>query len=173
YGLEALLLAGMGRVILHREHATDALRLFQFARNAARAAGSHAELARLYENEAWAYALVGRPEQVADALARAEHERGQIVAGQEPFAFHGAAQENPAAALEYLAAAHWMLARVDDRSAARSAELAVDVTTRPLAADDLQLAGRGLALTQTMHATGLLRCGERERGFAAAHAAVD
>ena len=30
-----------------------------------------------------------------------------------------------------------------------------------------------MALAQTMHATCLLRCGERERGLTVAHAAVD
>jgi predicted XRE-type DNA-binding protein/tetratricopeptide (TPR) repeat protein len=174
----ATLLWSMGRVSLHQEHATDALRFFQLGLIAAEDAGSHAEMARLYANEAWAYALVGKPRLVADAQSRADHEYGQVV-GQGPFAFHGAAQQAatcPAAALEYRAAAHWMLARGEDRAAARSAELAVDLTTRVLAADDpqsLRTAARGLALDQTMHATGLLRLRERERGLAAAHAAVD
>src|SRR5262249_33492170 len=55
----ATLLWSMGRVSLHREQVADALRFFQFGRVAARAAGSHAESARLYANEAWAYALSG------------------------------------------------------------------------------------------------------------------
>jgi antitoxin component HigA of HigAB toxin-antitoxin module len=172
--LAASLLWQMGRVSLHREQVTDALRFFQFSRASAQAAGSHAELARLYANEAWAYALADQPELVAEALGRAEHEYGQVAAGQEPSTFHGAAHylgtysdDMPG----YVAAAHWMLARGDDRSAARSADTAVDVTTGILAADNLP--GRFLALSQTMHATALLRSGERERGLTAAHTAVD
>ena len=173
-GLAATLLWSMGRVSLHREHAADALRLFQLAQVAAQDAGSHAELARLHANEAWAYALLGQPDRVADALARADHERSRVVADRETLTFHGAARYDASSsedALGYVAMAHWMLARGDGSPATRSAELAVATATRLLAEHDLR--GRCLAMRQTMIAGSLLRSGERQAGINAAHVAVD
>ena len=83
-GLAAQLLWRMGRLYLHGEHAPEALRMFQFAQLAAQDAGSHAELALLHQNEALAYALLGQPAQVADALARAEHERAWLPTTRRP-----------------------------------------------------------------------------------------
>jgi transcriptional regulator with XRE-family HTH domain len=174
-GLVAALLWRMGRVSLHREHAADALRFFQLAQMAAQDAGSHAELARLHANEAWAYALLGQPKQVADALARADHERSRMVADREAFTFHGAARYEASfkedAAL-YRAKAHWILARGnDDPSTTRDAELAASISARLLAADGR--AGRNRAFDQTILAGSLLRSGEHDAGMAAAHTAVD
>ncbi len=170
----ASLLWWMGRVCLEQEHVTDALRFFQLAHLVAEDAGSHAELARLHANEAWAYALLGQPRLVKEALARADDERGRIVASEEPLTFHGAARyqaSQPDVALAYVATAHWLLARADDPATARNAELAVEFSTRILAADNLP--GRLLAGRQAMLAGALLCAGERETGLAAAHEAVD
>jgi hypothetical protein len=174
--LTASLLWQLGKIDLEREHPTDALSFFQFARLAAQDAGSHAELARIHAGEAWAYALVGQPKLVEDALARSGHEGGQVVAGQEPPRFHGAAHfwsTYSDCAPSYVATAHWMLARGTDRSAARSAELAAVVTTRILAGDKPRLPGVRLALRQTTLAGALLCARERDTGLAAAHEAVD
>jgi tetratricopeptide (TPR) repeat protein len=170
----ASLLSSMGWVSLEQEHAADALRFFQLAHLAAEDAGSHAELALLHAREAWAYALLGQPNLVADALARADDERGRVVASEEQVTFHGAAQFEASHANDALACvafAHWLLARADIPAAARSAELAVDGSTRVLAADNLP--GRLLALRQVTLAGAMLCAGERETGLAAAHEAVD
>jgi hypothetical protein len=180
--LAAHLLGAMGYVSLEREHPTDALRFFQLAQLAAQDAGSHAELARLHAKEAWAYALIGGAELVADALDRADYEYSLALAAQEaaqePSTFHGAAwylaaqSDDP---LDYFATAHGVLARAaaqgNERSAAHHAELTVDSSTRLLAADNLP--GRLRALRQITLADALLRAHERDTGLAAAHEAVD
>jgi hypothetical protein len=175
--LAAHLLGAMGRVSLEREHATDALRFFQLAQLAAQDAGSHAELARLHANEAWAYALVGEPKLVTDALDRAGHEYGHALAARKPSSFHGAAwylaaqSDDP---LNYFASAHGILARAaagNQRSATHHAELTVGASTQLLAADSLP--GRLRATRQITLADALLRAHERDPGLAAAHEAVD
>jgi len=175
--LAAHLLGAMGRVSLELEHATDALRFFQLAQLAAQDAGGHAEMARLHANEAWAYALIGKPKQVADALDRADHEYGQALAAPIPATFHGAAwyltaqSDDP---LNYFAAAHGILARAgssNDRSATRHAELTVATSTRLLAADNLP--ARLRATRQITLADALLHAHERDTGLAAAHQAID
>jgi tetratricopeptide (TPR) repeat protein len=175
--LTANLLWAMGRVSLEQEHAPDALRFFQLAQIAALDTGSHAELARLHSNEAKAYALLGKPQLVEDALARAGHEYSHALAAQEPATFHGAAwylalqSDDP---LFNFAVAHGILARSNDgidRSATRSAELAADTSTRLLAPNNLP--GRLRALRQITLADALLCARERETGLTAAHQAVD
>jgi hypothetical protein len=173
----ASLLFWMGRVSVEQEHATDALRFFQLAQLAAQDAGSHAELARLHANEAWAYALVGEPKLVTDALDRADQEYGRALAAPQPVTFHGAARYLAAQSddpLNYYATAHGILARAaagNQRSATHHAELSVNASTRLLAPDNLP--GRARAMRQITLADALLRAHERDPGLAAAHEAVD
>jgi hypothetical protein len=173
--LAANLLWRMGRVHLEREQVTDALRFFQLAQIAALDCGSHAELGRLYANEAWAYALTGQPTLVADALARAEHENSLALAEPGPSAFHGAARYLASShgydPLFYVARTHGLLARGTGRSATRSAELAMDAAARLLAAENLP--GLSLAMRQTTRAGAMLHARERDAGLTAAHDAVD
>jgi len=174
-GLVAQLLWKMGRVYLDEEHAPEALRMFQFAQLAAQDAGSHAELASLHQNEALAYALLGQPMQVADALARAEHERGLMAGSAEAASFHGAARFNAAVRgdlLCYEAWAYTLLAR-QHGLASRGGERAVRISEQLLApAVAGTRGGVSRSLDQTMLAAGLLHSGERDAGITAAHAAV-
>jgi transcriptional regulator with XRE-family HTH domain len=178
--LTAALLWAMGRVYLYQDHTTEALRLFQLAQMAAQDVGSHAELARLHMNEALAYALLGQRTQMADALARAEHERSLVVPNEEATTFHGAAQYDAMAQgddAHYEVRAHWILSSDRDASttaAIAAAERAINASSRllaPAVADTRP--ARCRSLDQTMVAGSLLRSGERNAGIAAAHKAVD
>ena len=175
--LVAHLLRRMGQVYLDGEHALEALEMFEFAQPAALAAGSHAELTSLHQNEAGAYALLGQSTQVADALARAEHERA-LMAGTlfpEAGSFHGSAQFNATARGEgdrYEAWAYALLGRhpgLATRSGERAARISQQLLA-PAVADTRPAVSR--AFDQTLLAAGLLHSGERDAGIAAAHVAV-
>jgi transcriptional regulator with XRE-family HTH domain len=176
-GLTAVVLVCMGRVSLHQEHADDALRMFQLAQLAAQDIGAHAELARLHGHEAQAYALLGQPRRMTEALARAEHEYGRVVAGREPASLHSAALwdatfAGDAAANE--ANAQWALARVGDSAlTTRAGERVAHISTQLLASS----AGDRPAISQARDrirlAGGLLCSGDRAAGIAAGHAAVE
>ncbi len=177
HALVAHLLRRMGQVYLDGEHALEALQMFQFAQPAALAAGSHAELTSLHQNEARAYALLGQTTQVADALVRAEHERG-LMAGTlfpEAASFHGSAQFNATARGEgerYEAWAYALLGRhrgLATRSGERAARISQQLLA-PAVADTRPAVSR--AFDQTLFAAGLLHSGERDAGIAAAHEAV-
>jgi transcriptional regulator with XRE-family HTH domain len=177
HALVAHLLRRMGQVYLDGEHALEALQMFQFAEPAAQDAGSHAELTSLHQNEALAYALLGQSTQVADALARAEHERG-LMAGTlfpEAASFHGSAQFNATARGEgdYFAAWAYALLGRHHGLATRSGERAARISQQlldPAVADTRP--GVSRAFDQTLFAAGLLHSGERDAGIAAAHEAV-
>ncbi len=175
HALVAHLLGWMGKVYLDGEHALEALQMFQFAQSAARDAGSHAERANLHQNEALAYALLGQSTQVADALARAEDERGLMAATPEAASFHGCAQFNatvPGERESYEAWAYALLGR-HPGLATRSGERAARISQQllgPAFADTRPAVSR--AFDQTMLAAGLLHSGERDAGIAAAHEAV-
>jgi hypothetical protein len=177
--LVAHLLQRMGKVYLTGEHALEALQMFEFGEAAALAAGSHAELTSLYQNEALAYALLGQATQLADALARAEHERALMAATPEAASFHGSAQFNAttrgegecveAFAYALLGQHHVQNHGLATRSSERVVRISQQLLT-PAFADTRP--GVSRALDQTMFAAGLLHCGERDAGIAAAHEAV-
>jgi tetratricopeptide (TPR) repeat protein len=64
----------LGRVSLHQGEPDEALHLFGLGQLAAQQSGCHASIAILHANTAWAYALLGAPEQVTDSLTRARGE---------------------------------------------------------------------------------------------------
>ena len=68
----------LGRVSLHLQQADEALHLFGLGQLVAQNCGCLASVAILHANEAWAYAMQGRPAQVKDALARAQGELDRI-----------------------------------------------------------------------------------------------
>src|SRR5262249_38814978 len=177
HALVAHLLRRMGEVYLDGEHAWEALEMFQFAQPAALAAGSHAELTSLHQNEAGAYALLGQSTQVADALARAEHERGMMAGTLFPEAasFHGSAQFTVTSRrdADYFAAWPYALLGRHPGLATRSGERAARISQQLLTsavADTRPAVSR--AFDQTLLAAGLLHSGERDAGIAAAHDAV-
>lgn len=79
---DLVLIAGafyrLGRVSLHQQRAREALRLWQLGQIVAQDSGCLAAVAVLHANEAWAYAVLGADDRVADALARAEGELGRV-----------------------------------------------------------------------------------------------
>jgi tetratricopeptide (TPR) repeat protein len=68
----------LGRISLHLRQADEALHLFGLGQLVAQDSGCLASVAILHANEAWAYAMQGRPAQVRDALARAQGELDRI-----------------------------------------------------------------------------------------------
>lgn len=80
-GMVAAALYRLGRVNLHLEHPSDALRALQLGQMAAQDVGSYADLARLHLSAGWAYALLGQPQRMTDSFSRAEHELGLALAG--------------------------------------------------------------------------------------------
>jgi len=72
--LMANVLYRMGRVYLEREAPDDALKLFQLGQIAAQESGAEIAVAVLCANEAWAYAMMGLPEQTQKMLGRAQDE---------------------------------------------------------------------------------------------------
>jgi tetratricopeptide (TPR) repeat protein len=72
--LVANILYQLGRVSLHQGEPQEALHLFGLGQGAAHQSGCQAGAAILYSNIAWAYAHLGREDQVVDFLARAGDE---------------------------------------------------------------------------------------------------
>ncbi len=68
----------LGRISLHLQQADEALHLFGLGQLVAQNSGCLASVAILHANEAWAYAMQGKPAQVKDALARAQGELDRI-----------------------------------------------------------------------------------------------
>jgi transcriptional regulator with XRE-family HTH domain len=68
----------LGRVSLHQGEPEEALHLFGLGQHAAQQSGCRASVAILNTNTAWAYALLGVPEQVTDFLARARSELDRV-----------------------------------------------------------------------------------------------
>ncbi|MGH3736187.1 MAG: hypothetical protein ACRDT6_11290 [Micromonosporaceae bacterium] len=85
---DLVLIAGafyrLGRVSIHQQRAREALTLWQLGQIVAQDSGCLAAVAVLHANEAWAYAMLGADERVADALARAEGERGRVDTAEVP-----------------------------------------------------------------------------------------
>ena len=78
-GLVANILYRMGRVYLHNDAAGEALKMFQLGQIAAQESGSALTVAVLCANEAWAYGMLDRPDQVQRMISRTrdEFERAQ------------------------------------------------------------------------------------------------
>lgn len=85
---DLVLIAGafyrLGRVSIHQQRAREALTLWQLGQIVAQDSGCLAAVAVLHANEAWAYAMLGADDRVADALARAEGERGRVDTEEVP-----------------------------------------------------------------------------------------
>ncbi|MEU7765030.1 hypothetical protein AB0B25_07900 [Nocardia sp. NPDC049190] len=73
----------LARVALHQHDPVSALKLVQFGQIPAAEAGDVGVRAQLQATAAWAYAMMGRPREMADSLSRAEHDM-QLAAANEP-----------------------------------------------------------------------------------------
>lgn len=76
--MSASILYRLGRVSLQERRPGEALKIFQLGQISAQQVGDVAESARLHANEAWAYAMLGRRQQMQDALAHTEDLLGQV-----------------------------------------------------------------------------------------------
>ena len=72
--LVAKMLYGMGRLQLHRGLVVDGLKFLQLGQLAAQESGCGLAVAMLCANEAWAYALLGQPQQAFKSIGRAQDE---------------------------------------------------------------------------------------------------
>lgn len=72
--LVASVLYRMGRVYLHYQEPNEALKLFQLGQIAAQESGSALTVAVLCANEAWAYGMLNRPDQVQKMIGRTKDE---------------------------------------------------------------------------------------------------
>ncbi|MBQ0922371.1 helix-turn-helix transcriptional regulator [Saccharopolyspora endophytica] len=72
--LVASVLYRMGRVYLHYQEPNEALKLFQLGQIAAQESGSSLTVAVLCANEAWAYGMLNKPDQVQKMVGRTKDE---------------------------------------------------------------------------------------------------
>ncbi|WP_249124358.1 helix-turn-helix domain-containing protein [Saccharopolyspora erythraea] len=72
--LVASVLYRMGRVYLHYQEPNEALKLFQLGQIAAQESGSALTVAVLCANEAWAYGMLNKPDQVQKMVGRTKDE---------------------------------------------------------------------------------------------------
>jgi hypothetical protein len=174
--MAAALLHGMGGISLHQGLPADALQFFQLARMRAKATGNHGAIAVLHAYEAWAYALLHQPKQVAHSLTLAEHERGVATAddvgagGLDAFVTGRSPDRLAHQVATCGGTALCLLAGHGRQPDTRSAEQAVQ-TLSPLTTADRPR--RSHAFDQISLAGSLLRAGERDAGIAAGNAAVD
>ncbi|GAA1994580.1 XRE family transcriptional regulator [Amycolatopsis minnesotensis] len=163
--LRAKILFQMGRVFLHRGDADGALKMFQLGQAAAQDADSPRALALLHLNSGWAYAELGKAQQVGSLLARAEDEMGRDPGPASTptwLGFMGQAE------IDGISAMAWNALAAHDRSyadkallhATRSYEQRPDTDARSRASDLVTVAANQL------------RAGNVDAGLTAAHAAL-
>ncbi len=82
--LAAGILYRMGRVYLHYHEPNEALKLFQLGQLSAQDSGSPLTVAVLCANEAWAYGMLNRPNQVQEMLGRTKDEFARANLAEAP-----------------------------------------------------------------------------------------
>lgn len=164
--LVANILYRMGRVYLHQDAATDALKLFQLGQLAAQEAGSELAVAVLCANEAWAYAMLGK----------AEHAQKQINRTKDEFsrADHSGAESwvrffDETDLYAMIGTVHTVLAQKADR---RYTKFAIPALSKAIDAygDDM---ARSKAFTMSALATNHLMEGDVDHGVRIGRSAVD
>ena len=83
-GLVASVLYRMGRVYLHYQEPNEALKLFQLGQIAAQESGSALTVAVLCANEAWAYGMLNKPDQVQKMVGRTKDEFARANVAEAP-----------------------------------------------------------------------------------------
>jgi len=83
-GLMSNVFYRMGRVYLHYNEANEALKMFQLGQIAAQESGSELAVAVLCANEAWSYAMLGKPELAVKLIGRARDEFARAKLGEAP-----------------------------------------------------------------------------------------
>lgn len=84
HGLLASVLYRMGRVYLHHQEPNEALKLFQLGQIAAQESGSALTVAVLCANEAWAYGMLNKPDQVQKMVGRTKDEFARAQSSEAP-----------------------------------------------------------------------------------------
>jgi transcriptional regulator with XRE-family HTH domain len=82
--LVANVLYRMGRVYLHHREPNEALKLFQLGQIAAQESGSSLTVAVLCANEAWAYGMLDKPDQVMKMVGRTKDEFARADIAEAP-----------------------------------------------------------------------------------------
>ncbi|GAA3364290.1 MULTISPECIES: helix-turn-helix transcriptional regulator [Saccharopolyspora] len=82
--LVASVLYRMGRVYLHYQEPNEALKLFQLGQIAAQESGSSLTVAVLCANEAWAYGMLNKPDQVQKMVGRTKDEFARANVAEAP-----------------------------------------------------------------------------------------
>ncbi|GAB3286360.1 helix-turn-helix domain-containing protein [Parasphingorhabdus pacifica] len=82
--LVASVLYRMGRVYLHYQEPNEALKLFQLGQIAAQDSGSALTVAVLCANEAWAYGMLNKPDQVLKMVGRTKDEFARADVAEAP-----------------------------------------------------------------------------------------
>ncbi len=159
-----------GRVSLQIGAPSDALRAFQLGQMAAQDAGSYADLSRLLLSSGWAYALLGQAERMEDSILRAEEELSRIDTSSHvaPWveAFVHSGDVDGVRSYSYTILARRTTPDADDYAAR-----AVEITERSVR--ERVRPRRSLIFDEVMYAAGLIQCGDRSGGIAAANVAID
>jgi transcriptional regulator with XRE-family HTH domain/tetratricopeptide (TPR) repeat protein len=159
--LVANILYRMGRVYLQGEAPNDALKLFQLGQLAAQDSGSPLTVAVLCANEAWAYAMMERPDQALTMLSRTKDE----------FARAGSREDTPdwvrffdtTDLYRMIGSVHHSLAASEEHRV-KHAPLAVTALVRGSSVENSEFA-RSNAFTLSMLATGHIRNGDLHEGL--------
>ncbi|MGQ4619000.1 hypothetical protein [Nocardia sp. R7R-8] len=172
FGLAADLFFGLARVELHEGDPGTALKMVQLGQIAAADAHDIGAAAQLQATAAWAYALIGQHRQMADSLARAEHEMSLVDPhSSEPWMkvfFSGGGY------LGHQALVHGVLAaNTDDPAiAAASATRATELTTTSLTLSGPDRPARSLLFDRIVAATNNFRVGDLDTAITLTHRAV-
>jgi transcriptional regulator with XRE-family HTH domain len=163
--LVAKVLYCIGRLHLHRNWPMDALRFFQLGQLAAQESGCELTVAMLCTNEAWTYAMLGRPAQALKSVGRAEDEFARADPSDAPtwVRFFGEADLHAMIAMTH--------AFLPEPTAAQRAT-AIDGFERSLAERGSGMA-RSRAFELTALATVHLLDGDLDHGAAVGNQAAD
>jgi transcriptional regulator with XRE-family HTH domain len=163
--LVAKVLYCMGRLHLHHNHVLDALKFFQLGQIAAQESGCELAVAMLCANEAWAYALLGKPQQAFKSIGRAQDEFARADLAEAPawVRFFGSA--------DLYASIAMTRAFLPESTAKQRAE-AVAGFTRSLSERGSEMA-RSRAFELTALAKVHLQEGDLDHGAKIGHQAVD
>ncbi len=155
-GLMSNIMYRIGRIYLHHGEPNDALKWFQLGQLAAQDSGSGLAVSVLCGNEAWAYAMMGKPDLAKKLLIRSRDELARANPDEVP---DWAKFYNQTEIHAMIGTVHTELSAFDLRNAAT----AIPALTEALNRYD-HLMGRSAAFNLGMLATNHLRQGDVDQG---------
>ncbi|MFX0581039.1 helix-turn-helix domain-containing protein [Nocardia nepalensis] len=169
--LAASTLYVLGRISLFEREPQVALRMFQLGQIPAQDASNSGESARLYMQEAWAHAMMGRERQMKDALARAEQGIRTVGDTVDPWTqvFFTAGEFDGNTSVIYN---EFALATDDTILAERYTIAAVDRASASLESSSPDRSPRSLLFDHTTEATGRFRLRDTDSAVQSATAAL-